>query len=195
MEMARLSTDIENLLDRIRMNSVLMSKYHKKRYMSLKETLKIFKIPIIIFSSVNSILSVGLQSYVEQGIISAVVSFISLVVGILGSVELYLRIQENMEVELIAQRDFYLLGIGIYKVLQLDEENRSLDMKLYLEEVFSQYQKLIENSNVVVKSIQDQLTLTDIERKVTSKEPRPLVLSSPSPSSLSSSEELPPSVD
>ena len=68
-----------------------------------------------------------------------------------------------MEVELVAQKDFYILSISIYKVLQLDEENRNIDMKLFLEETFANYQKLIENSNVVAKKIKDKLTVVDVE--------------------------------
>ena len=88
-------------------------------------------------------------------------SGISLIVGILGSIELFMKVSENMEVELLAQREFYILSISIYKVLQLDAENRNVDMKLFLEESFSQYQKLIENSNVVAKRVKDKLTLLD----------------------------------
>ena len=160
------NTDIERLLDKIRQNCVIMSDYHKKRYLYLKERLKLFKIPIIILSSLNSVFSVGSQPYLEQGHISAMVSGISLIVGILGSIELFMEVSENMEVELLAQREFYILSISIYKILQLDKENRNLDMKLFLEETFSQYQKLIENSNVVEKKIKDKLTLLDGVRKV-----------------------------
>ena len=67
-----------------------------------------------------------------------------------------------MEIELVAQRDFYLLATDIFKVLQLDEENRNCDMKLYLEEKFAHYQKLIENSNVVAKKIKDKLTSVEV---------------------------------
>ena len=81
--------------------------------------------------------------------------------GILGSIELFMKVSENMEVELLAQREFYILSISIYKVLQLDDENRNVDMKLFLEETFSQYQKLIENSNVVAKRVKDKLTLLE----------------------------------
>ena len=77
-----------------------------------------------------------------------------------------MKIQENMEVELVAQKDFYILSISIFKVLQLDDENRNIDMKLFLEETFANYQKLIENSNVVAKKIKDKLTLVDIESNV-----------------------------
>ena len=48
-------------------------------------------------------------------------------------------------------------------MLQLDDENRNIDMKLFLEETFANYQKLIENSNVVAKKIKDKLTLVDVE--------------------------------
>ena len=161
--MIETKTDIESLLDKIRHNCVIMSDYHKKRFLYLKEYLKVFKIPIIIFSSINSILSVGLQPYLEQENISAIVAGISLIVSILGSIELYMKIQENMETELVAQKDFYILSISIFKVLQLDDENRNIDMKLFLEETFANYQKLIENSNVVAKKIKDKLTLVDVE--------------------------------
>ena len=39
-----------------------------------------------------------------------------------------MKIQENMETELVAQKDFYILSISIYKVLQLDDENRNIDI-------------------------------------------------------------------
>ena len=160
-------SNIEHLLERIRHNCVLMSDYHKKRYLHLREHLKVYKIPIIVLSSANSIISVGLQPYVDQGLISALVSLVSLFVGILGSIELYMKIQENMEIELVAQRNFYLLSIEIYKVLQLDEENRNCDMKLFLEEKFAHYSKLIENSNVVAKKIKDKLTNVELNDSIT----------------------------
>ena len=74
-----------------------------------------------------------------------------------------MKIQENMETELVAQKDFYILSISIYKVLQLDDENRNIDMKLFLEETFANYQKLIKKSNVVAKKIKDKLTIVDVE--------------------------------
>ena len=68
-----------------------------------------------------------------------------------------------MLLRLLKQKDFYILSISIYKVLQLDDENRNIDMKLFLEETFANYQKLIENSNVVAKKIKDKLTFVDVE--------------------------------
>ncbi len=150
--------DIESLLEKIRLNCVVMNKHHKKRYIYLKGILRYFRIPIIILSGLNSVMSVGLQPYVEQGLISASTCIVSLLCGIIGSVELYLSIQQQMETELMTSKEYYLLGIDIYKVLSLTVENRNMDIKAYLEETFSNYQKLIEKSCVINKKIVDNLT-------------------------------------
>ena len=46
----------------------------------------------------------------------------------------------------------------IFKTLQLNNENRNVDLRAYLDETFSTYQKLIENSCVIRKKIQDHLS-------------------------------------
>ena len=149
--------DIENLLENIRLNCVVLNKEHKKRYIKLKNTLKWFRIPIIVLSGMNSLLSVSLQNYLEQGIISISTAMVSLMCGIIGSVEMYLSIQQNMEMELITSKDYYLLGIDIFKILSLKEQNRNVDLKVFLDEKFQVYQKLVENSNILEKKVLDKL--------------------------------------
>jgi len=77
--------------------------------------------------------------------------------GIIGSVELYLSIQQNMEMELITSKDYYLLGIDIFKILSLKEKNRNVELKAFLDEKFQVYQKLTENSNILEKKVLDKL--------------------------------------
>jgi hypothetical protein len=149
--------DIETICENIRENCVLLSKAHKKRYIQLKELLKYFRIPVILLSGLNSVMSVGLQPFVVQEYISVGTCLVSLCCGIIGSIELYLSISSQMENALITSKAFYLLGTDIYKFLSLSPENRNEDSKLFLEEKFSHYQKLIENSNVIQKSVTDKL--------------------------------------
>ena len=150
--------DIENILENIRFNCVLMSEQHKRKFIYLKGILRYFRIPIIILSGLNSVIAVGLQPYIEQGLISVITCLVSLVCGIIGSIELYLSIQSQMENELVTSKEYYLLGIEIYKLLSLHIINRSVDIKAFMEEKFSQYQKLIEKSNVIVNHYTDKLT-------------------------------------
>jgi hypothetical protein len=157
--------DIEDILQNIRKNCVTMSKIHKNRHVSLKGTLRYFRIPIIVLSGLNSVIAVGLQPYLEQGVISVATCLISLTCGIIGSIELYLAIQTQMETELIQSKEYYILSIEIYKVLHLDVENRTVDGKIFLDDKFAIYEKLIEKSNIINKKYEDFLTPIEKPKK------------------------------
>lgn len=151
--------DIEGILEKIRQNSVILSEHHKKRYYHYKGYLKYFKLPLIVLSSVNSIVAVGLNSYLEQDTISLLTCLLSLSTAVIGSIEMYLGVQKNMEIELIASRNFKLLAYDIYKQMQLQPENRVLNAKLFLDEKYNEYIKLIENANLIHNDrIKDILT-------------------------------------
>ena len=145
---------IEYILEEIRENSIIISDYHKDRYYYQKGHLKYFRIPTIILAALNSVFSVGLQPYCSQSIISVLCCFISMLCGIISSIELFLSIQANMEKELIASKDFYLLSVDIFKMLYLERETRMVNGKTYLDEIYQTYCKLIENSNLVKKNMQ-----------------------------------------
>ena len=152
------TNDIESVLENIRINCVLLSKEHKKQYFTLKGVLQYFRLPVIIISGINSIVSVGFQSYMEQSIISMITCLLALVCSIIGSIELYLAIQKGMENELEAQQNYYLLAVDIYKNLCLNREHRPIPAKEYLDKCYNEYVKLIENSNTLSKKIEDKLS-------------------------------------
>lgn len=89
------STSIEDVLQNIRANCVLLSKLHKQRYFLLKSRLVWYRIPLIILNGFNSIISIGLQPYADQGVISITTSLISLTCGIVGSIELFLAFKNE----------------------------------------------------------------------------------------------------
>jgi hypothetical protein len=149
--------DIESVLELIRINSVLLSKEHKKRYFYLTEILKYFRLPVIIISGINSVVSIGLQPYLAQGTISMMTCLLALVCSIIGSIELYLTIQKSMENELISSKDYYILSIDIYKTLALGKEHRPIPAKEYLDKKYNEYVKLFENSNLLARRITDKL--------------------------------------
>jgi hypothetical protein len=151
------TTDIESVLENIRVNCVLLAKEHKRQYFYLKGILQYFRLPVIILSGINSIVSVGLQPYLAQGSISMATCLLALVCSIIGSIELYLAIQKGMETALIAQREYYLLGVDIFKTLSLVKEHRPIPAKEYLDKQYNEYCKLIENSNTTAKKIEDKL--------------------------------------
>lgn len=150
--------DVENVLENIRINSVLLSTYHKERYYVYKSYLKYFKLPLIVLSSITSIASVGLSTYISQQDVSLVTCLLSLASAIIASVEMYLAIQKSMEVELMSSREFLLLSYEIYKTLNLKREHRSSNGRVFLDEKFAEYLKLVENAKLVhSKKLKDAL--------------------------------------
>ena len=151
------SEDIDQVLANIRINCIILSKAHKERYFALKDTLKWYRLPVIILNGANSIIAVGLQPYATQGTISLTTSLIALSCGIIGSIELFFGIQKRLENDMISQRDYYLLGIDIYKTLNLQKKNRPVPAKDFLEKSYNIYTKLIESSATLAKVKGDKL--------------------------------------
>ena len=159
------STDTERILEKIRVNSVQMSNSHKGKYFTFKRLIKWFKLPTIVLSSCGSVSSVGLTNYLDQQHISVLVCGLALFVSIINSIEMFLKINESMENELETSKLFYNLSINIQKTLLLDRENRTVEASVFLERSYSEYVKLMEQSNLLL-NVQDNLT--EIPKKISS---------------------------
>lgn len=165
-EDANHSDDIENILDRIRRNSIQLNYAHRQNYQKIKKKLYWFKIPTIVLSSINSVFSVGLSSYMPQQQVSVINCLISLVCGIIVSVELYLQFEKTLSTEYDVSKSYYLLSIEIQRFLLTNRENRTIDCMPFLDKSYNQYSKLFENSRLLKKSIHDNLTDLKNEDKI-----------------------------
>ena len=149
--------DVDNILNKIRENSMILSAYHRKRYITLKSRLKYFRLPVIVLSALNSVAAVSTQEWLPQSYISLMNMFMSLIVGIIGSIELFYGITRQMEVELVGSKDFYVLSIDIFKYLALERAKRETDEKIFLSDSWTRYTKLIETSYLLKKKVEDKL--------------------------------------
>lgn len=144
--------DEENILKVLSQKAFNMSEYHKTNYLYLQNQLKYYKIPVIVISGINSVVAVGLSEYVPQNIISATNCVLALMCGIIGSIELYLKISENMNREYISGRDLYLIHIDITKTLALTPNNRNVDGDVYLTTMYNKYIKNVSNAQIMIGS-------------------------------------------
>ena len=142
------STDIEDVLQCIAYNSGLMSAHHKLQYEILIGHLLWYKVPIIFISSLNSVFAIGLNTYIEQNIVSTITCLLSLLCACISSTELYLSIQRRSDAELMSYKAFYLLSLKVNSVLKLNRENRSGDGDIFLTTCMNEYASLFENSQV-----------------------------------------------
>ena len=151
------TTDVETILNDLRENSVYLANFHKRNFFYYKRVATYFKLPTILVSAVASVAAVGLTNYVEQEHISAITCLMSLFVGILNSFELYLRIQDNLEIELTTSKAYYALSIDLHKLLNLSQINREGDPKQVLNEYYKRYEDLVQESNLLSASYPDKL--------------------------------------
>lgn len=151
------SDDIELILSNILYNSNILSAQHKVNYLQYNARLKYYKIPVIILSAVNSVISVGLSQFIKQDAVSVVTCLLSLICGCISSIELFMNINKNQEIELDAYRGFTALSVKISSTLKLERENRDTHGTQFLTIIISEYNRLFENSLVLILDIDDKL--------------------------------------
>lgn len=157
--------EIETLLEKIRINSVVLAETHRRNFYEYKNLSRYFDIPIIVISVLSSSFSVGSQAYLTQNIISTTTCSISMLVAILSSIKLYLSLDDNMKLENDISKQFSLLALDIFKYTHLKQGDRSMEGLAYLNKKYTNYTHLIEQSNLLRKKLKnDELnTLTNIK--------------------------------
>jgi hypothetical protein len=156
--------DVEKFLNAIRINSLKLSEYHRRNYLNLKNKIKYFRIPTLALSSINSVFSVGLNAFVAQSTVSVLNCLISLVCGIIVSVELFLQVQSRMDQSNSLSKDFYIISTDIFKTLSLERENRRCDPFAYMEEKFADYSKFRGSSELLSVHLKDELESIPLDR-------------------------------
>jgi hypothetical protein len=141
---------MDELLNKIRLNCVTLSKRHTLRYLYYKHVSKYFEIPTIILSVFSGSFAVGSNEFLHQKYISVVSCLISIVITILTSIKLYMKINETLSVEQELSIKYKIMSLEIYKFLSLTDQTRGMTEIEYLNKTYVQYIKLVEQSEVVM---------------------------------------------
>ena len=166
----RYTKDILEIMDKIRLNSSSMSKQHKNNYFYYKWISTLFRVPTIIISSISGVFSVGTQHYMNQNTISGIVCLLSLSISIINSIELFLHISDNVEIELEMSKKYYVLSCDLYKLLVLEDVNRPEDPKEQLKKYYSEYIDLYNESLLMKNTKFDKLINFKIHTNTNSNE-------------------------
>jgi hypothetical protein len=164
------NTSSLNVLRKIKMNCLRYSIYHNKRYQFYKNIMLFaFRLPIIILSAFNSFFAVGLDGMIEQKTISIANAVVSLGCGILTSIELLLSLQKKIEVEIETYKNYYKLGMDIYRFIE-DKTHNKEELDNFTQEVYSRYQTIVNVSipiNIFRLGFTDELCQdADVEQQL-----------------------------
>jgi len=153
---------VDSLLDKIRLNCVRLTNRHISNHLYYKNISVFFEIPTIVLSVFSGSFSVGATPFAPQQTISVINCSISMIITILTSIKLYMKINENQQQEQELAVAFKTIALEIFKHLSLPEQDRGIKGLVYLNEVYSKYINLVENSAILnPMNKNDQLLVID----------------------------------
>jgi uncharacterized membrane protein YdfJ with MMPL/SSD domain len=149
----------EEFLTKIEKQCNAYSAYFNKDYQYYHTLSSRFNIPILVVSSINALTAISLNDFLVQRYVSILNAILSAGTGILGSIQLYMKINEKMANALRSGILMKRLALKISKELSIDREQRSTEGQAFLQECFGEFNAALEQANPIEKKIANYLQL------------------------------------
>jgi hypothetical protein len=140
----------------------MMQDYYRKEHVYFHKLAQRFNIPIIGISALNALTAVVLNEFVEQSYVSIINAVLSAGTGVLGSVQLYLKVNEKMTSALRSSITMQKLALRISKELTVEPENRVSEGKTFMNECHSDFITCVEQGNPIEKRLDNFMALGKI---------------------------------
>jgi hypothetical protein len=155
----RWHTEEEVFLENLQKQCETLYKYTIKEHHYYDRLSGKFNVPILIISSINSLTAVGLNSFIEQKYVSVLNAVLSAGTGVLGSIQLYLKLNEKMTKATRASIGFKRISLKISRELALAREVRTTEGPAFVQDCFSEYNQVLESSNPIEKKLEEFLAI------------------------------------
>ena len=150
-----------------------MQKHYSKEFTYYNGLSSRFNIPILVISSINALTAISLGQFVEQNMVSILNAVLSAGTGVLGSIQLYMKLNEKMTKALNSSIHVKRIALKIAKELSIDRAQRVTEGVAFLNECFTEFNSTIEAGNPLEKGLENFLAL-----KPPSRLPKPGSLAS-----------------
>lgn len=157
--------DEQEFLSKLEQQCNTYYEHHNKDHMFYQKLSTKFNIPILIVSSINALTAVGLNSFIAQEYVSVLNAILSAGTGVLGSIQLYLKITEKMTNSLRASILMKRLALKISKELSIAPDNRVTDGQAFLVDCFAEFNTALEQGNPIEKELPNHLAFTEIPKR------------------------------
>ncbi len=152
----------ENILKCLQLNASKLYKEYQKAHLIYKKKLRIYRIPIIIMSSVSGFLSISNSGYVPADYnkwISLFVGFVNLAVTVISLIENFKQIDVNVNKTHNAYLEFKKLHDEISLVLNTPQNERDDNGYDMSNKFFSRYEMYLNDAPVLNKTMRDYLDI------------------------------------
>jgi uncharacterized membrane protein YdfJ with MMPL/SSD domain len=154
----------EEFLTKIEQQCNDYAAHHSKDHMYYNRLSSKFNIPILIISAVNALTAISLNSFLDQEYVSILNAVLSAGTGVLGSIQLYMKLNEKMTNALRASILMKRLALKISKELSVDRAQRSTEGQAFLQECFAEFNTALEQGNPIEKKLKNHLSLVPPEK-------------------------------
>lgn len=116
-----------------------------------------FNIPILVISALNSLCAIALNDFLPQRFVSILNAVLSAGTGVLGSIQLYMKLNEKMTNAMRASIHFKKLALKISKELTIARKDRTTEGQTFLTDCFSEFNTVLEQGNPIERKIKNHL--------------------------------------
>ena len=162
---ARWHPDEQEFLAKLEHQCNLYQEHHNKDHLYYQKLASKFNVPILVISALNALCAIALNDFLAQRYVSILNAVLSSGTGVLGSIQLYLKINEKMTNSVRAALLMKRLALKISKELSIEMENRVTDGQAFLADCFAEFNTALEQGNPVEKSLENHLAFTQIPKK------------------------------
>ena len=155
----------EGFLSKLEQQCNELHEYHTKDHMYYHRLASRFNIPILIVSSINALTAISLNDFLGQKYVSILNAVLSAGTGVLGSIQLYMKISEKMTNALRASILMKRLALKISKELSIDRAQRTTEGQAFLQECFAEFNTALEQGNIIEKKLSNYLSLVQYVRE------------------------------
>ena len=149
----------EEYLKKLHYQCIEFFKFWNQKFLYYEKKNKYFNIPILIISASNSLFAITLTNWIDQKYVSIINAVLSVMTAIIGSIQLFLKINEKMGSPYIVSIKFHKLSLKISKEMSILREKRICDGKTFLNEIFNEFNDIIEKAGIQDTLLKDYLQL------------------------------------
>jgi hypothetical protein len=157
--------DEQKFLEKLEQQCNVYHEHHNKDHLYYQKLASKFNIPILIVSALNALCAISLNDFLAQRYVSILNAVLSAGTGVLGSVQLYMKINEKMTNSVRAATLMKRLALKISKELSIDMEHRVTDGQAFLGDCFAEFNTALEQGNTVEKGLYNHMAFTQLPKK------------------------------
>lgn len=161
----------EEFLSKMEKQCLILHEHNLKDYHYYNKLSSKFNIPILIISAINALTAICLNSFMSQEYVSILNAVLSAGTGVVGSIQLFMKINEKMTNSTRSSVIFKRLALKIEKELSIDREQRVTEGQPFLSECFAEFNTALEQGNPIEKKLANHLALKNINQPSTPSSP------------------------